>query len=350
MTAVESYSAPLPANAGEPLDELRRMTAAWLLAQRSHHTRIAYQRNVLGIGANGQPADMTVPAWVQWLNERGVDPVEARRGHVDAYRITLEQAGSSPATIAQKLSAISSWYDYLLDEEVTDRNPAKRANRPEIDRDVSHAVGLSHKETDALLDAAADDGTRSAALIAMLYYGGLRIGSLLNADIKDLGWEHGERTLTVTLKRGKVRRVVVDEPAADALDAYLQERGNPSDGPLFLSPRGERMDQSYAWRLVRRLAREASIKAWAEMNPHTLRHAHITHARDLGAEIADVQDEVGHGDTRTTLRYDRARFRRDRRPAKLLVKRRQKVLAERSGEPLPHDDRADPDLPVSTAL
>jgi integrase/recombinase XerD len=343
MTDLILTGTVLPSRPDEPVDELTRMTAAWILAQKSVHTRHAYRRNVTGIGKNGEPAKMSAPAWIPWCGEHGLNPLQARRGHVDAYRLILESAGCSPNTIAQRLSAISSWYDYLLDEDVTDRNPAKNATRPNIDRDESPAVGLSEQEMNDLLDQADADSTQSGALIAMLYYGGLRIGSLLNANIGDLAWDQGDRTLAIVAKGGKPRRMVIEPVASDALDAYLAERGPVADDdPLFLSPKNERLDESAAWRLVRRLAKRAGVRSWSSINPHSLRHTHITHARDEGVPMEDIQDWVGHNDPRTTERYDRARRRRDRRPGKALAEGRRRYLEKRSeslrnAEPLPQE-------------
>jgi site-specific recombinase XerD len=71
------------------------------------------------------------------------------------------------------------------------------------------------------------------------------------------------------------------------------------------------MDQPAAWRLVRRLARNAGIDA-SKLNPHSLRHSFVTAALDAGVPLRDVQDAAGHADPRTTRRYDRARHNLDR--------------------------------------
>ena len=96
-------------------DEPGRATIGWLIAQKSIHTRHAYRRDVIGIGTNGKPAKMPVPAWLPWCEQNGVDPLAARRSHADLYARLIEVAGQSPATWARKISAISSWYDYLID-------------------------------------------------------------------------------------------------------------------------------------------------------------------------------------------------------------------------------------------
>lgn len=330
MVDIMLATSGLPAVPGSADDEFRRATIGWLLAQKSIHTRNAYRRDVLGIGTGGEPAKMPVPAWLPWCEQNGVNPLTARRSDADLYARTIEAAGQSPATWARKISAVSSWYDYLTDEGVTDGNPARKASRPDIDRDVSPAVGLSETELNLLLDRAEEDSPRSAALISLLYFGAFRIGSVLRADIRDLGWDEGDRTLRLVLKGGKERRAVIEEEASAALDDYLKTRGEPAPGePLFATANGERLDEPYCWRLIRRLARQAGVKAWAQLNPHSLRHSHATHARDEGVALDVVQDTLGHKDQRTTQRYDRARFRRKRRSGTVLSDRRRRAREER---------------------
>jgi integrase len=98
------------------------------------------------------------------------------------------------------------------------------------------------------------------------------------------------------------------------LDTYLAVRPGPAVGPLFVTGSGARVGQPAVFRLVRRLARTAGIPAWANLSPHSLRHAFATTARDEGVPLEDVQDAMGHADPRTTRRYDRDRHNLDRDP------------------------------------
>jgi integrase/recombinase XerD len=333
VTALEPTGNFLATQADDSADVIRQMVAAWLLAQDSQHTKVAYARDLMSTAPR-----MKVPGWLPWCAEHELDPLTVRRAHVDAYKHTLQQASYSPNSIARRLAVISSWYDYLLDEEVIDHNPAKAVKRPKIDQSVSPAVGLSEDELDLLLDAAEADGKRSAALIAVLFYAGLRVGSVVNANVGDLGWNEGERTIALTVKGGSIESRYIEDIAAEALDAYLAERGKPAkDEPLFANVYGRRIDQAYAWRLIRQLAKTAGIKSWDRLGPHSLRHTMATHALDEGVPLVDVQDALGHRDPKTTRRYDRARNRRDKRPGLVLAARRRQKLAERDPEPLPHD-------------
>jgi integrase len=86
-------------------------------------------------------------------------------------------------------------------------------------------------------------------------------------------------------------------------------------GPLFVTKTGARIDRHAVFRLVRRLAERAGISAFAQLSPHSLRHAFATTARAEGVALEDVQDAMGHADPRTTRRYDRDRHNLDRDPS-----------------------------------
>jgi site-specific recombinase XerD len=290
-----------------------QVTEAWLANRRlSEHTRDAYRRDVA--------------AWLAWCAQRELDPLRASFLDVNAYARGLEARALAPATVARKLSGLSSWYDFLTKLRAVAANPVGGADRPPVSRDHSATVGLSPEEVDALLQAAeADTGptaVRHRAALALLADLGLRVGELVGLDVADVGVERGHRSVRFTGKGGKPRRRALTPYAAAALDAYLAQRAAAEgtsadrlDGPLLVTATGARIDRHAMFRLVRRLARDAGIAGWARLSPHSLRHAFATTARAEGVPLEDVQDAMGHADPRTTRRYDRDRHNLDRDPA-----------------------------------
>ncbi|MEG3636788.1 tyrosine-type recombinase/integrase [Micromonospora palythoicola] len=296
------------------------VTDAWLRNRRlSEHTRDAYRRDVAG--------------WLAWCAARGLDPLRANFLHVNEYGRALEDTVSArtgrpltPATVARKLSALSSWYDFLVKLRAVELNPVAGADRPRVDRDHSGTVGLAPDEVDALLAAAeAETGptaARNRAAVALLADLGLRVGELVSLNLDDLGAERGHRSVRFVGKGGRARRRALTPGTAYAVDAYLAERAAAQrvpvaelTGPLLVTASGARLDRHSVFRLVRRLARAAGIAAWARLSPHSLRHAFATTARSEGVPLEDVQDAMGHADPRTTRRYDRDRHNLDRDPA-----------------------------------
>lgn len=321
-------------------------TDGWLANRRlAPHTREAYRRDVA--------------SWLAWCAAREVRPLQATFLHINQYARELESTVDgrtgrplTAATVARKLSGLSSWYGFLTRLRAVDANPVTGADRPKVGRDHSATVGLAPSEVDALL-AAADAETgparlRNLAVLTLLADLGLRVGELVALDTTDLGYERGHRSVRFTGKGGRARRRALTPAAAEAVDAYLVERADSvatalstvsaaigsttgPGTPLFVTASGARIDRHSVFRLIRRLAYVAGIPSWERLSPHSLRHAFATGARQEGVPLEDVQDAMGHADPRTTRRYDRDRHNLDRDPAYALWAARAKRQSEPSG-------------------
>jgi integrase/recombinase XerD len=218
----------------------------------------------------------------------------------------MEARGRARATVTRRLSTIAGFYKYAVEEELLDHSPAAHVRRPRLDYE-SHATALDRNELGALLVAAGLGTPLEHALISLLALNGLRVSEATGADIEHLGIERGHRTLTITRKGGKVVTIPLAPRTARTIDLATGER---TDGPIFLTPDGRRLDRHGAGRIVRKVARRAGITK--AVTPHTLRHAFITAALDAGVPLRDVQEAASHADPRTTMRYDRARGSLDR--------------------------------------
>jgi site-specific recombinase XerD len=276
--------------------------AAFLLSYSVSHTRRAYATDL------GE--------WFSFCNAISLDPLAASRAHVDAWaRKLAEIDGRTPATVARKLTAISGFYRYAVNEDVIGRNPVAAVRRPTVGTDTQ-STGLDRQELASLITAARTDGPRTHALVLLLALNGLRISEALGADASDLDTERGHRVLRITRKGGKKSTIPLAPRTSGAIDTYLDGRNT---GPLFSTSTGARLDQPAVWRTLRRLAATAVPAKAASLHPHDLRHAFVTLSLDAGASLRDVQDAAGHADPRTTRRYDRARHNLDRHPTYALA-------------------------------
>ncbi|GAA4726452.1 tyrosine-type recombinase/integrase [Phytohabitans rumicis] len=318
----------VPASALPAVGDGVDFTEAWLRNRRlSEHTRDAYRRDIAG--------------YLAWCAGRGLDPLRATFLDVNAYgrdlESTVEPRGGRPltvATVARKLSALSSWYAFLAKLRAVEANPVSAADRPKVARDHSATVGLTPAEVDTLLAAAdADTGplaARNRAALTFLADLGLRVGELVSLNLDDIGYERGHRSVRFVGKGGKPRRRALTPGTSAALDAYLATRPDAdAAAALFVTASGARLDRHAMFRLVRRYAQQARIPAWAKLSPHSLRHAFATAARAEGVPLEDVQDAMGHADPRTTRRYDRDRHNLDRDPAYTLWAARARRLSGR---------------------
>ena len=192
------------------------------------------------------------------------------------------------------------------EEELLEHSPAAHVRRPRLD-DESHATALDRNELGAILVAAGLGPPAEHPLISLLALNGLRVSEATGADIEQLGLGRGHRTLVIARKGGKVVTVPLAPRTARAIDLAIDER---TEGALFRTADGRRLDRHGAARIVRRVTRRAGIAK--HVSPHTLRHAFITAALDAGVPLRDVQEAASHADPRTTMRYDRARTSLDR--------------------------------------
>ncbi|MEU0560910.1 tyrosine-type recombinase/integrase [Dactylosporangium sp. NPDC006015] len=270
--------------------------------------------------------------FLSWCERSGLDPRQARRGDLDAF--VGSGAPRAAATRARQLSALSSWFDYLVSNGVTTVNPVNAVDRPEVDRDASPTVGLSNTQVGAFMRSARAATGRTArrdtALLGFMAELGLRVGEVIALDVEHLRHNRGHRTVQVPGKGGKMRELPIPAPLGRDLDAYLDQRqgdgGDQADavavpltGPLFVTSSGGRMAQPNVFTLVRRTAKAAGLPNADRLSPHGLRHTLATAALDAGAPLRDVQDLLGHADPRTTRRYDRSRGSLDRSPAYLVA-------------------------------
>jgi integrase/recombinase XerD len=291
VTALAEHA---PADLALPDVRVRQATAGWLLAFEAN-TRRAYEY------------DLT--QWLRFCANHDQNPLTARRGHVDAWARTMTASGLAPRTVARRLSSIASWYRYLVYEDTITGSPCEHVRRPRIP-DEGVTPGMTPGQTRALLAAA--DGPRAVALLTLLAETGIRINEALSADVESIGHDRNHRILRITRKGGTTGRTILTPRASRALDDYLAGR---TSGPLFITSTGRRMQQSEAWRLVRRTARRAGLEVASEVCTHSLRVAFITTALDENVSLRDVQDAAGHKDPRTTRRYDRGRHSLDRHAA-----------------------------------
>jgi integrase/recombinase XerD len=293
-----------------------RSTAMWLVSGRreSPHTRAAYVRDLSW--------------WVSWCAAHRWVPAAATTAAADLYIASLKESGLARATIGRRIAAVSSWYTYLLREQCAAINPFEGAERPRLDAHASRTRGLSREQVAAVLGHAADhESARTYALLWLMFATAGRISSILDARIEQLGQDRGHQVLDLAVKGGRVKRFAIPPAALAAVQSYLEERGDPREGLLFVSRTGRRLTQSYAWKLVNRVARAAGVPH--AISPHSFRHSAITIALGDGRPLHVVQDFAGHADPRTTRRYDRARDSLDRSPAYELAA---SVTPERDGD------------------
>jgi site-specific recombinase XerD len=312
------------------LPELIRFTNDWLNNRDlAENTRKAYKPIIV--------------RWLTWCANADISPMHAKFTHVNTYARDLAQFGNTrtggpmaKSTVAQHMAGLWSWYDFLANMELIDRNPVNGADRPKVDPSHSATRWVSEPETDAMILAARNDSLCSYAAVMVMADMGMRVSSVFDLRIEDLDWDsEGTVWATYVIKGGRTRRRQLTPGAGKALLAYLAERADQAGvdiadlpyGPVFYGPRGGALDRHAAFRVVRRLAKKAGLHRWEKVTPHSFRHGLATNSRRRGIAIEDVQEALDHANINTTRRYDGDKFNPDREPGRVQELEREKRLA-----------------------
>jgi integrase/recombinase XerD len=258
----------------------------------SPRTREAYGRDVGRLAAYltgkaiGRPDD--------------VDGPELRR-----FIYSLKDAGLAPESIRRSVSAIRTYFRFLLAEAKLDADPSEQLELPKRWQTLPDVLTVA--EVESLVDAPTFDdslGFRDRAMLEIGYGAGLRVSEWIGLETKDVAMEDG--VIRVFGKGGKERLVPLGRKAMAAVAIYLRElrprleRG-AGKGRLFLNARGTPLSRMGAWKIVRKYVERAGIAK--DVSPHTLRHSFATHLLEGGADLRAVQEMLGHADISTTQIY-----------------------------------------------
>jgi len=241
-----------------------------------------------------------------FVKEKGLRSLdEVDRRILRDYLVYLVEQGLVKASIARKLSAIRSFYRYLLREEIISTNPIATTSSPKLDRRLPSFLTL--EEVERLLkapDLSTPQGQRDQALIELLYASGLRVSELVNLNLEQVSLDSCE--LRVWGKGSKERMVLMGKPAARALSAYFSQGrvkllDKKRNDALFLNRYGERLTERRVQRILEKYATIAGIEK--RVYPHLLRHTFATHLLNGGADLRVVQELLGHANLSSTQIY-----------------------------------------------
>ena len=262
----------------------------------------------------------TLRAYLDWLEERGVDWRTPGRGDLRAYLAVLGM-GHARSSTAQRLAAIRSFHRFAARDGLAPGDPWGAIATPRQPKRLPRVLEVDEVErllaaVDELAEAARAGGLgpaialRDQSIVETAYAAGLRISELAAADLGSLDLRRGE--LRVLGKGRKERIGLLGRPARAALEAYLARRPDRSSPPvrrtpprattaLFLNHRGAPLGVRGLRYRLERLRQQAGLPLG--VSPHTLRHSFATHLLEGGADLRVVQELLGHESLATTQVY-----------------------------------------------
>ncbi|MBE0415492.1 MAG: tyrosine recombinase XerC [Dehalococcoidia bacterium] len=241
-----------------------------------------------------------------FLNAEKVATLDEVDRHVlRRYVAHLQEEGFEKASVARKLSALRSFYRYLMRENIISSNPLLTVSSPKLEKRLPSF--LSNEEVNRLLetpDTSTPYGQRDRAILELLYASGLRVSEIVGLDLGNVNLE--AREIRVWGKGSKERMVLMGKPAASALDLYLREGrrqllGKTKNETLFLNRYGKRLSKRSLQKTISRYALKAGLDK--RVFPHMMRHSFATHLLDGGADLRVVQELLGHANLTSTQIY-----------------------------------------------
>jgi integrase/recombinase XerD len=231
--------------------------------------------------------------------------------HLTNYLLFLRSRKYASSTVARKMAAIKSFFNFLIAEGQLRGDPGARMTAPRVDKYTPRSITPS--EVERLLQQPTIDGDTSArrpeasrdrAMLETLYATGMRVSELVALDCDDVNLL--ERHMRCAGRTARERLVPLRERAVEAIDHYMFQ-ARPllvlrEENALFLNHRGNRLTRQGFWLILKSYASKADI---ADITPHTLRHTFATHALGRGAELREVQQLLGHVSISTTQVYRR---------------------------------------------
>jgi len=247
-----------------------------------------------------------IKGFFAFLKEKGVESLDkADRRLMRDYMGYLVDEGVVKASIARRLSAIRSFYRYLVREEILSVNPVQETSSPKLDKRLPEFLTID--EMNLLLKApnvSTPIGQRDRAFMELLYASGLRVSELASLNLDQVDMD--TREVRVIGKGSKERIVLMGEPATSALMIYLNHGrqkllGDKKTSAVFLNYMGGRLTERSVQELLEDYAGHSGVNK--KVHPHMLRHTFATHMLDGGADLRVVQELLGHASLSTTQIY-----------------------------------------------
>jgi integrase/recombinase XerC len=241
--------------------------------------------------------------------------------HVRTFAAHSHAGGLAPRSIQRRLSAVRSFYAFLLREApaaaaaATGRrsaaritgNPAHEVRAPKAARRLPHTLDADQMARLLEIPAGERLAARDRALMELLYSSGLRLAELVGLDVPSLDLK--DRLVRVHGKGGKTRIVPVGRLAAEALRRWLKERARlarPDEAALFIGRSGRRLGARAVQTRVAYWARRQGLNV--PVHPHLFRHSFASHLLESSGELRGVQELLGHADISTTQIYTHLDF------------------------------------------
>lgn len=237
-------------------------------------------------------------------NSINISPLECDSETIKRY-LYSELSTKKTRSMARGISALKSYYNYLVFENLIKISPLSDIDTPKLEKKLPEV--LTENEILKIINSIDDNhpfSIRNRAIIEVLYGTGIRVSELIDIKLSNLFFE--EKILKVKGKGDKERFVPIGNVASNSIKIYLEERINNKIEPkysdvLFLNRYGRQLTRAMIFKIIKDLCEISGIEK--KISPHTLRHSFATHMLKNGADLRSIQLILGHENINTTEIY-----------------------------------------------
>ncbi len=227
--------------------------------------------------------------------------------NVRSYVSSRHRQQLAARSLQRELSAIRSFFNYLITEQVIRYNPAKSVQAPKAKQPLPKTLDVDQLQR--LLEITDNEplAIRDRAILELFYSSGLRLAELVSLDLDQL--DLSQAMLSVTGKGNKTRRLPVGRKAIEALQQWLNIRKDftrTDNNAVFLSQQGARLSARSVQQRMRHWAQKQGLNS--HVHPHMLRHSFASHVLESSGDLRAVQELLGHSDINTTQIYTHLDF------------------------------------------
>lgn len=223
---------------------------------------------------------------------------------IRSWIITMVNKGLSNRSVNRKVSALNSFYKFLIKVGNIQTSPLAKHKALKVQKKVQ--IPFSEQEIhEVLCQDMGNDFTmvRNKLIVELLYSTGMRRSELINLNLNDIDFD--QKQIKVLGKRNKERFIPLIAPVIETLKVYLEHHHNYSysskSSPLFITIRGQRIYNTLVYRIVNEYFTKVSSKV--KKSPHILRHSFATHLLNQGADLNAVKELLGHSSLAATQVY-----------------------------------------------
>ncbi len=264
---------------------------------------LRHERNASVHTIAGYRRDLT--QFADYMSEKEIPLRKADNIQIRGFMAHLHERKLKKSTLARKLAAVRSFYQFGVKKKWIAENPAKVVATPKQEKRVPSF--LSEEEMASFLEVPASGkplDLRDQAALELLYATGIRVSELVGINLEDVNF--GERLVRVRGKGKKERLVPFGRVADNRLSTYLKLRPrllgeNIGERALFLNYQGGRITSRSVERIVDKYIRLTAVKR--KISPHSLRHSFASHLLSRGADLRVIQELLGHESLATTQKY-----------------------------------------------